>query len=353
MEKKLPIILFSLPNQPDFTMVSGESVEVDKIDDNFEGFVFHPFKITEDSKPLFIKKSICEQVSIFDLNKFSERFASLPDIEKMPYCSDRIDFVKLVLTMQNELHLKGVVKTVASRIKTVETPQKINLVDLLKNLKENHPRHFNYLLFYPNNFMWIGSSPELLIEQKDDQIKTVSLAGTKKANANQEWTAKEINEQNIVTEYIKNKLESVGAFNIDAGNLDSVNAGSIEHLKTVFTANIKEVNPFEIAQKLHPTPAVGGFPKAGGVGIINLCETHDRSYHTGFLGMIEKKQTNLYVSIRCAQIFKQQILVYLGAGITADSDPEKEWVETENKASSLLTAINTIAEEVTPTHNLF
>ena len=353
MDDNLPIVLFSLPNQPDFTLVSGQSVEVDKIDGNFEGFVFHPFKITKENEPLFIEKNIFEQVSIFELNKFSERFSCLLDIEKMPYCANRTSFVKLVSTMQSELHLQGVTKTVASRIKTVKTPQRIDPIDLLRNLQENHPQHFNYLLFYPNKCMWIGSSPELLIEQQGKQIKTVSLAGTKKANANQDWTDKELHEQNIVTQYIKNTLASVGAFNIDIGNLDSVNAGNIEHLKTVFTAKVKDVNPMTIAQKLHPTPAVGGFPKKGGVGIVNICETHDRSYYTGFLGMIEKKQANLYVNIRCAQIFKQKILVYLGAGITADSDPEKEWVETENKANSMLKAIDATVEETAPNHNLF
>ncbi len=149
------------------------------------------------------------------------------------------------------------------------------------------------------------------------------------------------NWKNKVTDYIKNILLSNELENIAIGKLNTVNAGNIDHLKTIITATMpKDKSILEIAKSLHPTPAVGGFPKAEGVGIINNCEKYNRSYYTGFLGLIGPYNADLFVNIRCAQFFEKAAYLYLGAGITAASIPEKEWIETENKSKGLISAID-------------
>jgi isochorismate synthase len=93
---------------------------------------------------------------------------------------------------------------------------------------------------------------------------------------------------------------------------------------------------------LHPTPAVGGFPKLNAINFINENEGYNREYYSGYLGEINYNDnfaTDLYVNLRCMQIQKNndnfQAHLYTGCGITKDSIPEKEWFETVNKAMTL------------------
>ena len=69
-------------------------------------------------------------------------------------------------------------------------------------------------------------------------------------------------------------------------------------------------------------------------------ENLDRGYYTGFFGPVNgEDQIDLFVNLRCARIISQDLQLYVGAGITQESDPEKEWEETQNKAKTLLAAL--------------
>ena len=71
-------------------------------------------------------------------------------------------------------------------------------------------------------------------------------------------------------------------------------------------------------------------------------ENYNREYYTGFLGELNKKsikkkklKSDLYVNLRCMQIKNQQAFIYMGCGITKDSNPEKEWEESVNKSMTM------------------
>ena len=69
-------------------------------------------------------------------------------------------------------------------------------------------------------------------------------------------------------------------------------------------------------------------------------EQYDREFYTGFLGELNiKRQSNLYVNLRCMQVLGNEISVYVGGGITVDNIPEKEWKETEAKSEVMLKAL--------------
>lgn len=72
---------------------------------------------------------------------------------------------------------------------------------------------------------------------------------------------------------------------------------------------------------------------------IKGTERYDRKYYTGFLGPCNMdSKTNLFVNLRCAEVFSDSVNLYIGGGITKDSKPEKEWEETELKSKTLLFA---------------
>ena len=91
---------------------------------------------------------------------------------------------------------------------------------------------------------------------------------------------------------------------------------------------------------LHPTPAVCGLPKEEAKQFILDNELYNRDFYTGFLGELNLKgQTNLYVNLRCMQLKDNRISIYVGGGITADSNAENEWEETVIKAKVMKNAL--------------
>ena len=87
---------------------------------------------------------------------------------------------------------------------------------------------------------------------------------------------------------------------------------------------------------MHPTPAVCGFPKEFCKEAISEFEDHSRSFYAGYIKVETDETIQYFVNLRCAEIFQNAALLYVGGGITADSSPEKEWQETELKAGAVL-----------------
>ena len=87
---------------------------------------------------------------------------------------------------------------------------------------------------------------------------------------------------------------------------------------------------------LHPTSAVCGLPKEPALQFILENEGFDRSYYSGFLGPVNSATgTHLYVNLRCMELLEKEAILYAGAGITAESNPEKEWQETQHKMQTM------------------
>lgn len=189
-----------------------------------------------------------------------------------------------------------------------------------------------------NNAEWVGATPELLFRKRGINYSTISLAGTRKAGSQAEWGAKEIEEQHLVTEFIQQELENLGAKNIFCSALQTRNAGSIEHLcnevSFEYSGNWKEV-----MSALHPTPAICGMPRAKAKELIQQIEQHDREYYTGLIGIEQGENVDVFVILRCLKIEDGQLHVYAGAGITKESIPALEARETRWKAESLTEVI--------------
>ena len=96
------------------------------------------------------------------------------------------------------------------------------------------------------------------------------------------------------------------------------------------------VNLKKAIQLLHPTPAVCGLPKEIAKAFIDTYEGYNRSFYTGFLGELNRDfASDLFVNLRCMQIENNQAHLYMGCGITKDSNPEKEWKESVNKSMTM------------------
>jgi len=255
--------------------------------------------------------------------------------KKLPQTTSRNDYFRQGSELLNGLHKGRIDKAILSRI--MEVGSKVDPDLLFDQLCQSYPRAFVYFVSSSLFGTWVGATPEVLIGSTGNHSYfSEALAGTKLPS--DEWTKKEEEEQYLVDQFLFKVLTSESVSSLSPIELETVKAGPVEHLRSgyVFKANKKQV--LRIAEALHPTPAVSGSPRNEALELIYQVEKHDRALYAGFLGVIAD-DSFLFVNLRCAQFFEDSCYLYLGGGYTKDSDVEKEWSETENKARTLLDII--------------
>ncbi len=259
-----------------------------------------------------------------------------------PYCMSAREYYLQAHELLNGLNLYQMDKAVFSRIK--KHPFKVDLAhDLFKQLEENYPKAFIYLVSSEKFGTWIGATPEILIEAHKNFMFTTALAGTKKLEEKDvDWGEKEIFEQEIVTDYILDVCQKLNLKSIETQGPYDYEAGPVTHIRTDISAELNNNSPWKVAQSIHPTPAIGGFPKEKAISLIHTVEPHNRGLYTGLIGFVNDNSAKLYVNLRCAQIFENSIYLYLGGGYTKQSIPDLEWLETENKSKTLLNFVKKI-----------
>ena len=196
-----------------------------------------------------------------------------------------------------------------------------------------YPSAFCYLFYHPQVGTWLAATPETLLYHHQGEFRTMALAGTKVGD--KEWQPKELEEQQIVTDTIVSQLQPYTT-TLKVTDPHTVCAGSVQHLCTEISGTLPTDKVNEVIQRLHPTPAVCGYPTDKARTFIIEHEPYDREYYTGYCGLIEgTKMAALYVNLRCMQIDSQHTYLYVGGGITKDSIPQKEYEETQNKAQTM------------------
>ena len=251
-----------------------------------------------------------------------------------PFCISKEAYIDQATKLVSFLQTSTLEKLVYSRVKSA--PLIISGRTLFERLEASYPMAFVYYFKDPLLGEWIGATPEVLIKGTNQSFESMSLAGTKKAEDESPWGAKEIEEQNFVSQFLQQTLVKHGVSDLRSDGPKTVIAGPLAHLRTDFQWKSNLNQAWNIAKDLHPTPAVSGTPRDHALAWIQSGEKHERQFYTGMIGSMDEQSVNLYVNLRCAQIQGDQIYLYVGGGFTADSIPEKEWEETENKSRTLL-----------------
>ena len=231
----------------------------------------------------------------------------------------------------------NLLKVVCSRKEIVEGG--FNPIELLVNTLKYYKDAFVYGFYHPRVGFWIGATPETFIKVDGTTFKTMALAGTQKAfpDTNPQWTPKEINEQSFVTKAITESLESLAKV-IVVSKTYNKRAGGLWHICNDISGTLKNKKEMlhRVLEALHPTPAVCGLPRGKAKNFISRNEGYDREYYTGYLGRVTTGlNTQLYVNLRCMKIREDAAEIFVGGGITEDSNIFDEWVETVNKAETM------------------
>ncbi len=325
LSKQIPFVCYVKPNENVWNLLVQQNDEIiDFISQ--DGFVFMPFHEGNHVVIPFEGNTFL-QGNLENLEKKkSENFTSESNQKEA--------FENLVSKGVMAIQQSEFDKVVLSRKIVLE--EQISIIETFQNLISTYPTAFRYLLFYPKIGLWMGATPEQLVKINQNQFETVALAGTQLYSENVIWTTKEIEEQQFVTDYIVNKVKDK-VNSLIFTDAKTVKAGNLVHLKSFISGELTpDFQANDLIKALHPTPAVCGLPKEKAIDFILKNEGYNRKYYAGFLGEYNKNnQTDLFVNLRCLEVENDVVNIYVGCGITKDSNPEKEFIETENKSMTM------------------
>lgn len=251
----------------------------------------------------------------------------------------------------SEIKAGNFAKIVLSRTKSLTYSERFDPFLAFKKLCNAYPSAFVSLVNLPEmGESWLGATPETLVSIDSEGIfKTTSLAATQLSQNNNtdqklsdvRWGQKEIQEQALVSRYIVECFKKIRLREYYEKGPRTVQAGNLYHLRTDFEVDTFEVNFPELGsvmlKLLHPTSAVCGTPKEPALQFIRAVEGYDRSFYSGYLGPVKVNQeTSLFVNLRTLRLSNGVATLFAGAGITEDSNPEREWEETDMKCDTLL-----------------
>ncbi len=334
VRERLPFVFYRLPDKEEINCITQSSKENNSAE-KLTGFMFFPFIANDSAPSYFIKADSHLTMGLDELATLILKIEDISGAQTGVYTS-KAEFVIQVEKAVKKIKTGKLNKVILSRIQKVDI--KIEPLDVFTELCKKYKTAFVSLVVIPDKAVWITASPELLVSMEGSDMKTVALAGTKPANNNAPWSHKEKEEQQIVADYIGNVLNKFCTEIKVSGPVDVI-AGNIMHLKTEFGAK-RNTSLKVLVDELHPTPAVCGMPKKEAIEFINTTELHKRKYYTGYLGPYNiDGKAELFVNLRCAEVFNDSVNIYVGGGITSDSVAEKEWDETVMKSQTLLSVM--------------
>lgn len=312
-------------------------------------FSFHDDTLTEPQSPTEISSHnwLNEVVSKTSIKKATPHFSKQKPTVKH---TEQNTFELFVQSCVDQIELGTFEKIVPSRSKTINLPTSFDGIEAFQKLCVAYPSAMVSFVSIPNTGSWLGATPELLVcVENKTTFKTVALAGTKLFHEgtnlkNVAWTQKEIEEQALVSRYIINNFKKIRLREFEEHGPKTVVAGNLMHLKTEFSVDMVATNFPQLGSVmlnlLHPTSAVCGMPLEPSLEFLMQNENYDREFYSGYLGPVNvNNDINIFVNLRCMQLFEDKAIVYAGAGVTVDSVPEHEWEETEMKLNTLLNVI--------------
>lgn len=338
LKNKLPFVVYRKPNS---TILNGWFQKNDKLYTSTKytesGFIFAPFD-DKDTAVLLPKAD-----TLFVQEQENESYYNtVSDSKKLSITSEKnLEKTHINLVKKGIEAIKNgdFEKVILSRKEAILIPD-FNAITVFKKLLANYRTAFTYIWFHPKVGMWQGATPETLVQIRDQHFETMSLAGTQvfKGTTSVNWQSKELEEQQFVTNYITDKLSGLCNY-IKKGAVQTSKAGNLLHLKTLISGEIITTNS-TLINKLHPTPAVCGLPLEDSKEFILKNEAYNRQYYTGFLGELnlnikDKSVSELFVNLRCMQIKDNFAYLYIGGGITKESNPKSEWEETVAKSETM------------------
>jgi anthranilate synthase component 1 len=201
----------------------------------------------------------------------------------------------------------------------------------------------------------VGSSPEMLVRVDNRMVETFPIAGTTQISPDETENLrlahdllsdpKERAEHVMLVDLARNDVGKISKFgSVHVPEFMKVHQYShVQHIVSQVVGELKdELQSFDALRSVFPAGTVSGAPKVRAMEIIDELEPSQRGPYAGAVGYFSYNgNADFAITIRTLFADKNQAYIQAGAGIVADSVPEREWIETENKAKALMKAIQT------------
>ena len=238
-------------------------------------------------------------------------------------------------------------KVVLAQALRVSLQADLSVPDVLGRLADTYPDCYRFMLSPSDGETFFGATPERLVSLRGRTVRTEALAGSTGRGdtpAEDEWLAaelldsrKDIHEHELVAEAIRDQLEPFAA-SVRIGDRTVRRLATVQHLRTSITAELAgDEHILSLVKALHPTPAVGGLPPDAALETIRETEAFDRGWYDAPIGWVDSAGNGTFaVGIRSAVARERTATLFAGAGIVADSDPDREWDEVQLKYRPML-----------------
>lgn len=271
--------------------------------------------------------------------------------EKINSSIEDIKFYELVEECKKNIFEGEVFQIVLSKRFSAEYSG--DLLNVYRALRIINPSPYMYFIEYENDLTIIGTSPEDLLKVKNRRATILPIAGTRRRgktpqediNVERELCAdpKEIAEHVMLVDLARNDLGRVCKFNsVEVTESMNINRFShVMHIVSRVEGDLeKDNNSIDALKASFPAGTVSGAPKIRAIQLLNEHENLKRGVYAGAVGYIDFKG-NLDMCIAIRTLFAKKDYVYwqAGAGIVADSKPELELKEINNKSAVLLNAL--------------
>jgi menaquinone-specific isochorismate synthase len=267
-----------------------------------------------------------------------------------PYTSHD-EWVQMIAEATQHIHQGELKKVVLARCAHVEFACPLPLAGLLAHLAARYPDCYRFLFEPLPGRAFFGATPELLAEVNGRQLNTIALAGS--LQRGKTWqedqllgqqllsSSKDRQEHEFVVQALKDNLAALTTTLHIPSVPELCLLNNIQHLLTPVRGQLANGNGIiPVIQALHPTPALGGTPRGVALPLIEQLEPLSRGWYGSPIGWLAPNGDGEFaVAIRSAVTHQNQVRLYAGVGIVADSDPEKEWRETELKFQPILKAL--------------
>jgi len=240
-----------------------------------------------------------------------------------------------------------------SRLWHASSEDNIDATKLYRNLKSSNPAPFSGLAHIAPQTAIISSSPERLVSVRDGIVSTRPIAGTYPRSNN---TREDRVLSQALLAHPKEKAEHIMLIDLERNDLGRLcKPGSVKvdelmaletythvhHLVSEVTGHVRaDIDPVDVIKAVFPGGTITGCPKVRCMEIIRELENTPRGAYTGSMGYINRDGSlDLNILIRTLVSHGKEITLRAGAGIVADSDPERELAETRAKAEGMLRAL--------------
>lgn len=304
-------------------------------------------------QPRMVAQEICRMLESLDAECNVEPDASLPAILKKDLLPDKAGWSQMVKNALLAIKAEDVKKIVLARKKIITSANHwdpAQIIRIMADIKENS---FTFFYQIDKNIAFLGRSPERLFCLESGHVLAEAIAGTRPRGKSVREddslegellnSQKELEEHRFVAGYIETAMNRICTDVRRVSSEEVMKLKNVQHIITRFSGrSLSDQTPLSIAQALHPTPAVGGYPSESIADYLKAAEPFQRGWYAAPIGWMNKNNADFAVGIRSALVNGNSLHVFAGAGIVRQSNVHAEWKEIEKKMDNFTAVLGDI-----------